>query len=83
MQLGGTMEIGPYKLLLQSFDSKPEPNYTSQRMIVEVWRNDKPLMMLYPERRFFQSNGHTSSRTEVVAWPIHSSTPRSLATVAG
>jgi len=65
MQLGGTMEIGPYKLLLQSFDSKPEPNYTSQRMIVEVWRNDKPLMMLYPERRFFQSNEQSGTMVAI------------------
>ncbi len=65
MQLGGTMEIGPYKLLLQSFDSKPEPNYTSQRMIVEVWRNNKPLMMLYPERRFFQSNEQSGTMVAI------------------
>jgi cytochrome c-type biogenesis protein CcmF len=65
MQPGGTMEIGPYKLLLQSFDSKPEPNYTSQRMIVEVWRDNKPLMMLYPERRFFQSNEQSGTMVAI------------------
>src|ERR1700686_3647014 len=65
LQPGGTMEIGPYKLLLQSTDSKAEPNYTAQRMIVEVWRDNKPLMMLYPERRFFQTNEQSGTMVAI------------------
>ena len=53
MQLGSTMQIGPYTLLLQSVDSRPEKNYTAERMIVEVLRDNKPMMMLYPEKRRF------------------------------
>jgi cytochrome c-type biogenesis protein CcmF len=53
MQLGSTMQIGPYTLVLQSVDSRPERNYTAQRMIIEVLRDNKPLMMLYPEKRRF------------------------------
>jgi cytochrome c-type biogenesis protein CcmF len=53
MQLGSTMQIGPYTLVLQSTDSRPERNYTAQRMIIEVMRDNKPLMMLYPEKRRF------------------------------
>jgi cytochrome c-type biogenesis protein CcmF len=56
MQLGSTMQIGPYTLLLQSFDTKPEKNYTAQRMIVEVLQDNKPKMMLYPEKRRFATN---------------------------
>jgi len=56
MRVGQTMQIGPYTLLLQGFDAKPEKNYTAQRMLVEVLRDNKPLMMLYPEKRRFQSN---------------------------
>ena len=52
MQPGSTMTIGRYTLLLQSMDTKPEPNYTSERLIVEVMKDSKPLMMLYPERRY-------------------------------
>jgi len=48
MQQGDTMQIGPYTLLLQGFDTRPEKNYTAQRMLVEVLRDKKPLMMLYP-----------------------------------
>ena len=53
MQLGQTMQIGPYSLLLQAVDTKPERNYTAERMIVEVLQNNKQIMMLYPEKRRF------------------------------
>ena len=56
MQLGSSLQIGPYTLTLQSFDTKAEKNYTAERMIVEVMRDNKPLMMLYPERRLFLEN---------------------------
>src|SRR6202158_1661260 len=65
MQPGSTLEIGSYNLLLQGFDSKPEKNYTSERMIVEVWRDNKPLMMLYPERRFFQTNEQSGTMVAI------------------
>jgi len=65
MQLGSTLQIGRYNLLLQSFDTKPEKNYTSERMIVEVMRDNKPLMMLYPERRFFQSNEQSGTMVAI------------------
>jgi cytochrome c-type biogenesis protein CcmF len=65
MPLGGTLDIGPYRLLLQSFDSKPEKNYTSQRMIVEVMKDNKPMMMLYPERRFFPTNEQSGTMVAI------------------
>jgi cytochrome c-type biogenesis protein CcmF len=65
MQLGSTMQIGRYNLILQSVDSKPEKNYTSERMIVEVMQNGKPLMMLYPERRFFQTNEQSGTMVAI------------------
>jgi cytochrome c-type biogenesis protein CcmF len=65
MQLGSTLHIGRYDLLLQTFDSKAEKNYTSERMIVEVLQNGKPLMMLYPERRFFQTNEQSGTMVAI------------------
>jgi cytochrome c-type biogenesis protein CcmF len=65
MQPGSTLQIGGYKLLLQGFDSKVEKNYTSERMIMEVWRDNKPLMMLYPERRFFQTNEQSGTMVAI------------------
>jgi cytochrome c-type biogenesis protein CcmF len=65
MHQGSTLEIGSYKLLLQGMESKPEPNYTSERMIIEVWQHNKPLMMLYPERRFFQTNEQSGTMVAI------------------
>ncbi len=46
-------------------DSKPEKNYTAERMVVEVLRNNKPMMMLYPERRFFPSNQESGTMVAI------------------
>ncbi|MGA2809957.1 MAG: heme lyase CcmF/NrfE family subunit [Candidatus Acidiferrum sp.] len=56
MQPGQTLQIGQYTLLLQGTDSKPEKNYTAERMNIEVMRGGKALMMMYPERRRFTTD---------------------------
>jgi cytochrome c-type biogenesis protein CcmF len=55
MRQGDTLQIGPYTLVLQGFDTKPEKNYTAQRLLVEVLEDNKPTMMLYPEKRRFST----------------------------
>jgi len=55
MRQGDSMQIGPYTLVLQGFDTKPEKNYTAQQLLVEVLRDKKPIMMLYPEKRRFET----------------------------
>jgi len=65
MAPGQTMQIGKYTLLLQNLDSKPEADYTGNRLIVEVFENNKPLMMLYPERRLFEGNGETGTMVAI------------------
>jgi len=56
MNLGESIKLGAYTLVLQSGDTKVEKNYTAQRMIVEVLKDNKQIMMLYPEKRQFQGN---------------------------
>jgi len=55
MRQGDKLQIGPYTLVLQGFDTKPERNYTAQRLLVEVLEQNKPTMMLYPEKRKFST----------------------------
>jgi cytochrome c-type biogenesis protein CcmF len=55
MRQGDSLQIGPYTLVLQGFDTKPEKNYTAQRLLVEVIEDKKPTMMLYPEKRKFST----------------------------
>jgi cytochrome c-type biogenesis protein CcmF len=65
MNLGDSLNIGPYKLVLQSGDTKAEPNYTAQRMIIEVLKNDRQLMLLYPEKRNFPANQETGTMVSI------------------
>jgi len=60
MNMGDSMQIGPYTLVLQSADATAEKNYTSQRMIIEVLKNNKQMMLLYPEKRRFQGDNQES-----------------------
>jgi cytochrome c-type biogenesis protein CcmF len=54
MNIGDSLKLGPYTLVLQSGDTKVDKNYTAQRMIVEVLKGNKQIMLLYPEKRQFQ-----------------------------
>jgi cytochrome c-type biogenesis protein CcmF len=56
MRVGDTMQIGPYTVGLQGVDTKAERNYNAQRLLVEVLRESKPMMMLFPEKRNFTTN---------------------------
>jgi cytochrome c-type biogenesis protein CcmF len=65
LEPGQSMQIGKYSLLLQNLDVKPEANFTGNRLIVEVFENGKPLMMLYPERRVFETNQETGTMVAI------------------
>jgi cytochrome c-type biogenesis protein CcmF len=65
MNVGESLKIGPYALMLQSGDTKAEKNYTAQRMIIEVMKNDRQIMMLYPEKRNFQANQETGTMVSI------------------
>ena len=63
--IGSTVHIGQYELLLQSMDQKQEKNYVAERMIVEVMKNQKPVMMLYPERRHFPADQESGTMVAI------------------
>jgi cytochrome c-type biogenesis protein CcmF len=65
MQPGQTLQIGPYTLLLQAFDTQPEKNYTAERMIVEVLENNKQKLMLYPEKRRFSTTAENGTMVAI------------------
>lgn len=65
MQPGSTLKIGKYTLVLQNLDTQPEANFVGYRLIVEVFEGGKPLMMLYPERRLFDTNGETGTMVAI------------------
>jgi cytochrome c-type biogenesis protein CcmF len=65
LPVGSTVKIRNYELLLQSMDQKQEKNYVADRMILEVLRDHKPVMMLYPERRNFPTNQESGTMVAI------------------
>src|SRR5215813_12570912 len=63
--VGGTVRIGPYELLLQALDQKQEKNYMAERMIVEVMKDHKPVMILFPERRNFPAGEESGTMVAI------------------
>ncbi len=70
MAPGASMQLGPYTLVCQTFDSTPypnaqAPNYTAERATIEVDRDGKQEMMLYPERRLYASNQESGTMVAI------------------
>ena len=49
MSAGSQMNIGPYNLHLQNYDSTQEPNYSAERATIDVDKDGRSVMMLYPD----------------------------------
>ena len=56
MSAGSSMSLGPYSLYLQNYDSTSTPNYSAERATIDVEKDGRSVMMLYPTRRFYPSN---------------------------
>jgi cytochrome c-type biogenesis protein CcmF len=70
MGAGQSLKIGPYTVLCQNFDRVANNNFESERATLEVFRNGKSEMMLYPERRFFLASQVTETMVAVQTSPI-------------
>ncbi|HEV2388772.1 MAG TPA: heme lyase CcmF/NrfE family subunit [Candidatus Acidoferrales bacterium] len=62
---GSHMTIGPYTLYCQNIDDESGPNYTAERATLEVFRDGRSRMMLYPARRFYQDSGVTETMVAI------------------
>jgi cytochrome c-type biogenesis protein CcmF len=70
MAAGQTLSIGPYTILCQNFDRVANNNYESERATLEVFRNGRSEMMLYPERRFFLASQVTETMVANQSTPL-------------
>jgi cytochrome c-type biogenesis protein CcmF len=70
MKAGSTLEIGPYTLVCQNFDVLTNKNYQAERATIEVFREGRSLMMLFPERRFFPASQVTETMVAVNSSPL-------------
>ncbi len=53
MNLGDSVELGGYRFKLTKLENHQGPNYEAVRGTVEVFRQDKPVETLHPEKRFY------------------------------
>jgi cytochrome c-type biogenesis protein CcmF len=65
MPPGAQMDIGPYHLTHQTFDSAQGPNYTAEKATIAVDRDNQQAIMLYPERRFYHSNEESGTMVAI------------------
>ena len=65
MPVGAQMDIGPYHLTHQTFDSTQETNYSTEKATIAVDRDNQQVIMLYPERRFYPSNQESGTMVAI------------------
>jgi cytochrome c-type biogenesis protein CcmF len=71
MAPGQSLAISPYTILCQNFDRVANNNFESERATLEIFRNGRSEMMLYPERRFFLASEVTETMVAVQSKPLH------------
>lgn len=67
MSAGSQMTLGPYTLHLQNYDSTQETNYSAERATIDVEKDGRSVMMLYPTRRFYPSNQESGTMVAIAS----------------
>jgi cytochrome c-type biogenesis protein CcmF len=70
MAPGESLTIGSYRILCQNFDQTANKNFQSERATLEVFRNGRSAMMLYPERRLYLASGVTETMVAIQTSPL-------------
>jgi len=56
MGFGDKMSLGPYTIVCQSFTEDENANASSQWAVIDVYRGDRKITTLYPERRVYKAS---------------------------
>jgi cytochrome c-type biogenesis protein CcmF len=79
MSYGDTLAIGPYRLVCQSITQDSKPEYDTDYAVLDVYRGNKYVTQLAPEKRaYFAGTDHEQSSTIVA---LHSTAEADLYTV--
>jgi cytochrome c-type biogenesis protein CcmF len=69
-----SMTMGPYRLECQSYSQDSNANYDTEYAILDVYRGDKKITQLAPEKRFYQASQTTSTivaNHSTLAWDLY------------
>jgi cytochrome c-type biogenesis protein CcmF len=61
MGFGDKMTIGPYTLVCQSYTQDDNPNFGNEWAIINVFKGERQISTLYPERRFYKASQQTQT----------------------
>jgi cytochrome c-type biogenesis protein CcmF len=56
MNYGDTLQLGPYKLVCQSFTQDSNPNYDTDFELLDVYKHGRKVTQLAPELRFYHAS---------------------------
>jgi cytochrome c-type biogenesis protein CcmF len=72
--VGDAINIGPYKLVSQSFTQDTNPNYDTEYSLLDVYRNGNKVTQLAPEKRFYQASQTPQTMVanhSTLAWDLY------------
>jgi cytochrome c-type biogenesis protein CcmF len=61
LPLGGALDVAGYHLVLETVGPREGPNFESERALIRVTRNGKPVCTGEPDRRFYPAGRQTVS----------------------
>jgi cytochrome c-type biogenesis protein CcmF len=65
MRVGDSIEVAGYKLRLEDVRPVPGPNYSADRAEFTLWRGDRLITRLSPERRIYQVRNMPTTETAI------------------
>ncbi|AXC11669.1 Cytochrome c heme lyase subunit CcmF [Acidisarcina polymorpha] len=72
--VGEALNIGPYRLVSQSFTQDSNPNFDTEYSLLDVYRKGNKVTQLAPERRFYQASQTTQTMVanhSTLAWDLY------------
>ncbi|MGA9242045.1 MAG: cytochrome c-type biogenesis CcmF C-terminal domain-containing protein [Silvibacterium sp.] len=69
-----SLNIGPYRLECQSYSQDSNPNYDTEYALLDVYRGDKKITQLAPEKRFYMASQQPSTivaNHSTLAWDLY------------
>ncbi len=61
MSYGDKIHIGPYTLVCQSYTQDSNPNYDTDFALLDVYKHNRKITQLSPEKRFYKASGQSST----------------------
>jgi cytochrome c-type biogenesis protein CcmF len=74
LNVGEAINIGPYKLVSQSFTQDTNPNFDTEYSLLDVYRRGNKVTQLAPERRFYQASQTPQTMVanhSTLAWDLY------------